>query len=74
MTMLEQEVYEAVARSLREFGYPDATAQMVHDTHTAMVEGKSGAELPHGIVGRFAESQLKEAAERGLISLDAIGD
>lgn len=53
--------YEAVARSLREFGYPHASAEMVRDTHAAMKAG--AAEMPHGIVGMFAESQLKEAGE-----------
>ena len=53
------QAYESVAKSLREFGYPDATAQMVRDTHDAIKAGK--AEMPHGIVGRFAESQLREA-------------
>jgi hypothetical protein len=53
--------FEAVARSLREFGYPDATAQMVAETYTAM---KRGDPLPHGIVGMFAEGQIKEVWEK----------
>ena len=56
----KQTAFESVARSLREFGYPDVTAQMVEDTWNAMKEGKKDADLPHGIVGRFAESQLSE--------------
>lgn len=52
---------ESVAKSLREFGYPDATASMVWDCWVAMTEhGKSDEDMPHGIVGRFAYSQLDE--------------
>ena len=54
-----QTAYETVARSLREFGYPDASADMVKATHNAMKAGN--AEMPHGIVGMFAQSQLQEA-------------
>lgn len=58
-----QDAYEAIARSLREFGYPDVTSAMIRETHKAMKEGKEGADLPHGIVGRFASSQLEEHAD-----------
>lgn len=53
--------YEAIAKSLREFGYPDASAKMVEATHKAIIAGDK--KMPHGIVGMFAESQLKEALE-----------
>lgn len=52
-----QRGYEAVARNLREFGYPDVTAGMVAEIHDAM---KSGKELPHGVIGMFAKSQMEE--------------
>jgi hypothetical protein len=55
-----RDAYETVARSLREFGYPDATADMIRDTHNAM---KAGEPIPHGIVGMFAQRQLEEAGE-----------
>ncbi len=55
--MTRSQAFETVAKSLREFGYPDATAKMVSDTYDAMDAKKK---LPHGIVGMFAESQLKE--------------
>lgn len=54
--------FEAVARSLREFGYPDASAKMVSDTYDAMKRGDK--KLPHGVVGMFAESQLKEVWDK----------
>ena len=54
-----QTAYETVARSLREFGYPDASADMVKATHDAMKAGNP--KMPHGIVGMFAQSQLQEA-------------
>jgi hypothetical protein len=55
------QVYEAVAASLREFGYPDAEAKMIRDTHEAMKRGD--AEMPHGIVGMFAQRQLEEVKD-----------
>lgn len=54
-------VYETVARSLREFGYPDCAAQMIRDTHEAMKRGDET--MPHGIIGMFAQRQLEEAGE-----------
>lgn len=59
--MSDPEIHEAIARSLREFGYPDASAQMVADTAAAMERGDS--DMPHGIVGMFAQRQLEEIAE-----------
>ncbi len=61
---IRKQVYEAVAKSLREFGYPDTTGAMIKETHDAMLEGKTGADLPHGVVSRFAEDQLKDAFDR----------
>jgi hypothetical protein len=55
--------FEAVAKSLREFGYPDASADMVRETWDAMKAGKPEDEMPHGIVGRFAFAQLDKARE-----------
>ena len=55
---------EAVARSLRDFGYPDASAQMVSDTYDAIRDGK---DVPHGIVGAFAAEQIK--GERALFDM-----
>ena len=56
-------VYADIAKNLREFGYPDVTAEMVRDTHAAMKEGKDN--MPHGIVGMFAQRQLKNLIEEG---------
>ena len=61
----ETKAYRAIAKSLRDFGYPDCTDKMIRDTHTAM---KQGDKLPHGIVGMMAESQLRELQEAGVIS------
>lgn len=55
------EVYEAIARSLREFGYSDVTAEIVRETDEHF------GEHPHGIVSMFAEKQLTEARENGLL-------
>jgi|HubBroStandDraft_2_1064218.scaffolds.fasta_scaffold409250_2 hypothetical protein len=54
---------EAIAESLRQFGYPDATAQMIRETYDAWLGGARNDKLPHGIIGMFAESQISEHAE-----------
>jgi hypothetical protein len=59
----KKQAFEIVAKSLREFGYPDATAQMVSDTWDAMQEGKPEDAMPHGIIGGFAYAQLNEVKE-----------
>lgn len=51
---------DAIARSLREFGYPDASLEMMRDTWAAFRAGKRDADLPHGIVGMFAARQMEE--------------
>lgn len=56
--MPRQKIYEAIARSLRQFGYPSVTAVEVADTHWAMEHTETP--LPHGVVGLFAEDQLKK--------------
>ena len=55
--------YEAVAKSLVEFGYPDVTSKMIQEIHEAMKEGKTEDDLPHGIIGRFAEKQIGEYSQ-----------
>lgn len=51
---------DAVARNLREFGYRDVSGPMIEDVWQAMKAGKTGSDLPHGIVGQFAESQITD--------------
>lgn len=67
MALKRSAVYEAIARSLREFGYPDVTPEMIDEIHTAYREGKRDADLPYGIVGQFAQSQIEEAGEMMLL-------
>lgn len=65
-----QEVYESIANSLVEFGYPGVTPSMIEETYNAMSEGKTGhTELPHGVISAFAEKQIKEAMVRDLLPL-----
>jgi len=54
---------EAIAKSLRDFGYRDATAVMIREVYDAWISGKRASDLPHGIVGMFAEQQIAEHAE-----------
>jgi len=63
-----EQVYPAIAKSLVEFGYPDVTAEMIREIHLAKIDGKSGDDLPHGVIGMFAESQLDEAVKMKLLS------
>jgi hypothetical protein len=49
--------YIAIARNLRDFGYPDVSGVMIQEIHEAM---KAGAPLPHGVIGMFAKGQLEE--------------
>lgn len=62
-----ERVYESIAQALRTFGYPDCTAEMIKEVRKAMAKGKTEGALPHGIIGRFAEDQLKDAISRGLL-------
>lgn len=60
---MRKAIVAAIAKSLREFGYPDADAAKIEDVRKAFRDGKRGEDLPHGILGRFAESQLAECDE-----------
>ena len=61
-------IYEAIARSLRDFGYGDVTAQMVRETDEARQNG-AGPSEPHGIVSMFANRSLSEAESEGLFDV-----
>lgn len=54
----------SVARGLREFGYPDATTEKMREVLDAWLAGKRGSDLPHGVLGMFAERQFEEVDER----------
>jgi hypothetical protein len=68
----KSEICEAIAEALRDFGYPETTGLMIREIFNAFVAGKRGSDLPHGVIGRFAEGQLKELADAGadLASVD----
>ena len=51
--------HEAIAASLREFGYPDVAASHVADVAEWRANGAEG-DPPHDIVGMFADRQLQE--------------
>lgn len=53
----------AIARSLREFGYPDASDEMIREIWDAYQAGNRNNELPHGIVGMMAGAQFNDNAE-----------
>lgn len=58
----QSQAFVAIARNLRDFGYPDVDAKMIAETYQAM---QAGTELPHGIVGMFAKRQIEELQEAG---------
>jgi hypothetical protein len=58
-------VYDAIAASLRKFGYPSTTAAQIREVHEDLTAKRP---LRHGIVGMFAKKQIDEAVELGLLS------
>lgn len=62
-TMTKTQACQKVAKSLREFGYPDVTAEMIVECLDAWLTGKRDLELPHGIIGAFASRQFSEVEE-----------
>jgi hypothetical protein len=61
--MTFEEAMAAIAKSLRDFGYPDADTEMITEVYDAFAAGKRGEKLPHGVVGRFAESQFEQVKD-----------
>lgn len=57
------DVCKPVASSLREFGYPDVTADMIKVILDAWLEGKRNSQLPHGVIGMMAGRQFDEVEE-----------
>jgi hypothetical protein len=55
-------VCASVAKSLREFGYPDVTAEMIAGCLDAWLADPNGV-MPHGIIGMFAKRQFDEVEE-----------
>lgn len=66
MAQSKVQTYEAIARNLREFGYPDVTGRMIREIHDALV--RSDKLIPHGVIGMFAKKQLADAEKQGLLS------
>lgn len=64
MTETVNNVFAAIARSLREFGYRDVTPAIIEEVEKARIAGDA---LPHGIIGMFAKGQLEDAHEAGLL-------
>lgn len=62
-SITKQQICDAISRSLVEFGYPDCTPEMIGEIYDEFKAGKRFPDLPHGIIGGMAESQMKEAYE-----------
>lgn len=60
----DEAVYAAIVLGLRE-SYPSVTMAQVAEIHSAWKRGKRGAQLPHGIIGRFVDDMLDEAVRAG---------
>lgn len=63
LEMTKDECSSKVAKSLREFGYPSCTTEMVRAVLDAWLGGKREHDLPHGIIGMFAGRQFDEVEE-----------
>jgi len=59
-TLTKNGACQKVAKSLREFGYPDCTSDMIRDCLDAWLVGKRDLDLPHGVIGAFASRQFDE--------------
>lgn len=57
---------QSVAKSLQDFGYRSVTPAMIGEIYTAYRAGKREHDLPHGIIGMFAERQFSEAFDAGM--------
>lgn len=62
-TMNKHFICGNIARALRNFGYPDVTRETIAEVYDAYLSGKREAELPHGVIGRFAGKDLAELSE-----------
>lgn len=56
---LKWEGYCALAAGLKTLGYINVEPFMIKEVHEAMLKGKAGKDLPHGMIGLFAEGQIK---------------
>ncbi len=54
---------EAVARSLRDLGYSGVTGKMCREIYDDWLTGKRFPDLPHGVIGGFAQNQFDENAD-----------
>jgi len=61
--MTADQIYEAIARNLRDFGYWGVTAAQVRDTHEWM-KGDRKADMPHGVISMFAKSQIEQHIDK----------
>lgn len=60
------EVVRSVSRGLIDFGYPDADETMISEILDSWLAGKRFPDLPHGVIGAFAEDQFKQLDAAGL--------
>lgn len=58
MSILHQG-FKALAKGLREFGYPDVTPELIEAAHTEWKQGKPA----NGIIAMFAEKEFIERPE-----------
>ena len=68
----KKRIANAIGVSLRDFGYPDASDAKMVEIIDAYLGGKRGNDLPHGVLGGFAERQLQDmeaTAEKSLAEI-----
>lgn len=52
-----------MVRGLKEFGYPNVTAEQLKEALEAWLAGKRGHDLPHGVIGYVAGRNFDELEE-----------
>lgn len=57
------DVSRPIAASLRDFGYPDVTTEMVKAVLDAWLTGARGHDLPHGVIGMMTERQIEDVED-----------
>ena len=55
-TNILEDALEAVAKGLREFGYPDVTKDMIREHHAAWKKGEEG----EGVIFLFAKGYFED--------------
>lgn len=68
---MELKVFEAIATSMAEHGYPGATPEMIRDIRVSYDAGVRGRNLPHGAIGLKASRKIELAYDMGILEKES---